>query len=332
MASDASEYAELKQLIKEKGLLDKQFAFYASRIALAGGFLVASVLFLVFVSNPWLQLLNAVFLAFVFGQIGFILHDSGHRQIFWSVQRNEIICLATSLFLGIYRTWWVEKHDKHHAHPNQVDFDPDINFPVLAFSEEQALKKKGIWRVIVKYQAYFFLPMLCLEGLNMRVASVRYGLRNKLKYPVLEPAFTIVHVAAYAVFLWWVLPSVWHVILFAAVHQAFLGIYMGSVFAPNHKGMPILARDTEIGFLRRQVITARNIKSHPLTDFVYGGLNYQVEHHLFPSMPRNKLREAQKIVKRFCSERNIPYHEVGVLCSQKEILKFLHEVSSPLRR
>ena len=87
----------------------------------------------------------------------------------------------------------------------------------------------------------------------------------------------------------------------------------------------------EMGFLRRQVLTSRNIKGNLFTDFWYGGLNYQIEHHLFPSMPRNKLGEFQKIAKAFCKEHSIRYHETGIFQSHKEILQSLHEESSPLR-
>ena len=84
------------------------------------------------------------------------------------------------------------------------------------------------------------------------------------------------------------------------VHQLLFGLHMGMVFAPNHKGMPILEKDNDLDYLTQQVLTARNIKPNPLVDFMYGGLNYQVEHHLFPNMSRNRLGEAQKIVRPFC--------------------------------
>ncbi|MCH7800907.1 MAG: fatty acid desaturase, partial [Chloroflexi bacterium] len=87
----------------------------------------------------------------------------------------------------------------------------------------------------------------------------------------------------------------------------------------------------EMDFLRRQVLTARNVKGHPITDLWYGGLNYQIEHHLFPNMPRNNLKEAQKIIRVFCEEHSISYHETGVVQSVKEILQYLHQESAPLR-
>lgn len=80
------------------------------------------------------------------------------------------------------------------------------------------------------------------------------------------------------------------------------------------------------------MLPALCIKAHPFTDFWYGGLNYQIEHHLFPNMPRNKLKEAQPIVRAFCKEHAIAYAETSMLQSYREILRFLHQVSAPLRK
>jgi fatty acid desaturase len=68
-----------------------------------------------------------------------------------------------------------------------------------------------------------------------------------------------------------------------------------------------------------------------VTDYVYGGLNYQIEHHLFPTMPRNRLGEARQVVKQFCAERGVPYHETSVVQSFTEIVESLHEAGAPLR-
>ena len=95
--------------------------------------------------------------------------------------------------------------------------------------------------------------------------------------------------------------------------------------------MPLLERDSKVDFLRRQVLTSRNVRAHPITDFWYGGLNYQIEHHLFPRMPRNKLREAQPIIRGFCQDHSIVYHETSVIQSYREILQHLQEVGAPLR-
>ena len=95
-------------------------------------------------------------------------------------------------------------------------------------------------------------------------------------------------------------------VVFILVQQGLFGLYLGCSFAPNHKGMPILAADDHTDFLRRQVLTSRNVRGSWLVDFALGGLNYQIEHHLFPSMPRPNLRRAQPIVREFCRQHGLP--------------------------
>jgi fatty acid desaturase len=106
---------------------------------------------------------------------------------------------------------------------------------------------------------------------------------------------------------------------------------MASVFAPNHKGMPQTDAASRLDFVRTQVLTARNVRGHPLTDLWYGSLNYQIEHHLFPGMPRLNMRKAQPIIASFCRERGISYHETSFLQSYRELLAFLNEIGAPLR-
>ena len=88
--------------------------------------------------------------------------------------------------------------------------------------------------------------------------------------------------------------------MFILVQQGLFGFYLGCSFAPNHKGMPILAAADKTDFLRRQVLTSRNVRGGWLTDLALGGLNYQIEHHLFPSMPRAQPAPAQPLVRAFC--------------------------------
>ena len=324
------EYAELKRLVKQAGLLEKQPGYYASKMLVNMGLLAFGILVLVFVDDVWLQMLNAAFLAFVVVQIGFIGHDVGHQQAFRTNRYNDVLGLVISFLVGISRTWWVEKHNEHHSNPNHVDLDPDIDIPVIAFSEEQALGKTGVFRLISRYQAFLFYPMISLEGISLRVASSLYMVRNKVKYPVTEPLIMAAHMVIYFGSVFYLL-SLWQAVMFLAVNQLVVGLYTGSTFAPNHKGMLLLGEDTQMDFLRRQVLTARNVKSGFINDLLYGGLNYQIEHHLFPSMSRNQLKEAQKIVKPFCKAHSISYHETSLLQSQREILQYLHQVSAPLR-
>lgn len=326
-------YAALKQLIKDKGLLEKQPGFLTYKIVLTFLMLSASLAILFLTDSLWVQLLNAAYLAFVFGQIGFIAHDTGHRQGFHTPRQNDFFgVLHANLLIGMSYGWWVEKHNKHHAQPNVEDADPDIAIPVIAFTEKAALEKRGIPRFIVKYQKYFFIPLLLFESYSLRVGSIRFLIQNRTwKYRAVEMLLLALHFLWYFALIFLAL-SAWKGLLFIFVQQALFGLYMASVFAPNHKGMLVVGKDETMDFLRLQVLTARNVKAHPITDFWYGGLNYQVEHHLFPSMARNQLREAQAIVRTFCNELNIAYYETSASRSFVEILDYLHIVSAPLRQ
>ncbi len=326
------DYAQLRRLVKQAGLLEKQPAYYAGRFVLTLTLLAAGLTFLALVDTLWLQLVDAVLLAFVWAQVAFLGHDAGHRQIFKSTRRNDFVGLGIAFLLGMVRTWWVDKHNRHHSYPNEPGKDPDVDIPVLAFSEDEARGKRGLYRLIVKYQAYFFIIMLSMEGfVGLRLAGIQYMLHRKLKYPVVEPLVMIAHFTAFLGLIFYLL-SPWHAVLFLVVHQMLFGLYMGAVFAPNHKGMPMMDGDVSLDYLRRQVVTARNINPNPVTDFCYGALNYQIEHHLFPDMPRNRLGEARKIVRAYCRDRSISYYETGPLRATQEILGFLHRTSAPLRR
>ena len=118
---------------------------------------------------------------------------------------------------------------------------------------------------------------------------------------------------------------------FVAVHQAVFGLYMGCSFAPNHKGMPIIAAHQKLDYLRKQVLTSRNVRGGWLVDQLLGGLNYQIEHHLFPSMPRPNLRHAQQLVRAFCAEHHISYAESGLFTSYVIALRHLQALGAPLR-
>jgi len=327
-----SDYAELKEQVRVAGLLKKQPLYYSVNIIKTFIFLAAGISILAFVENIWLQLLNAAFLGFVFCQISFLGHDAGHKQIFSSVKRNDAFGLIMGLFLGISHSWWVDKHDRHHSNPNDSEIDGDIRVPILAFTREQAIGKNTVLKFFVKFQAVYFHAAFLLATLSFKVGSFKFLLKNtkKLKYPLIERVTIVLNIIVYLGVLIYLLP-LWQVGIFVAIHQMLFGFFAAFSFAPNHKGMPILRESNKIDFLWRQVVTSRNIKPFPFASFLYGGLNYQIEHHLFPNMSRNKLGEAREIVKKFCISRSIPYYETSVIQSNIEMVRYMHNISAPLR-
>ena len=326
-----NDYATLKALVREAGLLETQGKYYAIKLAYTLAMLAAGIA-LLFLLSGWLRVLVAApYLAFVFAQLGFLAHDLGHKQVFKSTRLNNWAgMIVSNLLAGMSLCWWNDKHNAHHANPNHDELDPDIDIPFMAFSEEQALRKRGLSRVIAGYQAFLFFPALTLTVYMMQLSSALFTLRERYKWRFPDTAMLWAHFAIYYVGLLMLL-GVWQGLALVVVHQLLTGLYLSMVFAPNHKGMPVLGKDDKLDFVRKQVITARSVRSTPLVDFLYGGLNHQAVHHLFPTMPRNKLRQAAEITMRFCREQNIPYHVTGVRQSFKEILQSLNETSASLR-
>jgi fatty acid desaturase len=101
---------------------------------------------------------------------------------------------------------------------------------------------------------------------------------------------------------------------------------MGMAFAPNHKGMPLVPADVKVDFLRRQVLMSRNVRGSRWLDTAMGGLNYQIEHHLFPSMPRPHLRAASGMIAAFCREHDVPYTQTGLWQSYGIVVRYINRV------
>ena len=325
------DYARLLRRISHAGLMNRRPVHYAIRLGLVGIAFVAGWVALVLVGDSWWTLLVAAFMAVTFAQVALVMHDVAHRQVFRLRRPTEIMGrVVGNAGIGLAYGWWQDKHTRHHANPNHEDLDPDVAPDILVWSQRQARASRGLPRLIGRVQAFLFFPLLMLEGLNLHVAGVRALRSRAVKHRVVEGALLFGHFAAYLIALFAILPAD-KAFAFLAVHQALFGLYMGCIFAPNHKGMPTFTGDDRPDYLRRQVLTSRNVRGGVLTDIALGGLNYQIEHHLFPSMPTPNLRHAQVIVRDYCAEIGVPYHETGLVASYREALRHLHDVGVPLR-
>jgi fatty acid desaturase len=326
-----SDYAELSRRVRQAGLLVRRPAYYALKIGLNAVLLAAGWTVFVLLGDSWYQLLAAAWLAVVSAQVAFVGHDAGHRQIFRTRRPNDLVGLAhANLLLGVSYGWWVGKHNRHHSHPNHENRDPDITVGAIAFTAGQAGARRGLARIMARYQAYLFFPMLLGEAVHLHAASVRALLHGKVRRTPVESLLLLGHLAGYLTALLLVLSPL-RALIFVIVQQGLLGLYLGCAFAPNHKGMPVLTEQDELDFLRCQVLTSRNVRGGRLVDFALGGLNYQIEHHLFPSLPRPSLRHAQGLVRAFCTQYGLPYCERSLLGSYTEALRHLHAVGAPLR-
>jgi fatty acid desaturase len=321
-----SPYAQLSRQIKQAGLLQRRPRHYAWRIAVTATLLAAGWAAFVLVGNSWWQLAVAAFLAVMFTQFGFLGHDAGHRQISGSRRLSYILgVLVGNLGVGLSYGWWVDKHNRHHSHPNTEGADPDISMRVLAFTPAQARSSRGLSRMLFRSQAYLFFPLLLGEAFSVHAASIRALASRDSRLRPVEAGLLAAHFAGYLAVVFLVLSPV-KAVVFILVQQGLFGLYLGISFAPNHKGMPILDAADRSDFLRRQVLTSRNVRGGWFTDIALGGLNYQIEHHLFPSMPRPNLRRSQPLIREFCRQRGLPYCEASLAGSYAQAVRHLAEV------
>ncbi|HEY3107574.1 MAG TPA: acyl-CoA desaturase [Chloroflexota bacterium] len=333
-------YSSLRRQVTDAGLLERTPWNYTG-LALITLALGALGLGLAAFAPGWWCLLAILPLTQYWIQVGFFGHDAGHNQVFARTKRNLLLgFLCYPLTLGMSFRPWVIRHNKHHAETNIEGDDPDLENRLVAFTEESARDRRGILRWIVIHQGKLYPLLGCLATLGFRLDAWRYivgadddryGAPKFRRERRLEAVLLCAWIA-----LWVVLPTVllgplrWLPIFLPA--QLLFGFHMSMVFAPNHKGMETFSADAKPPFLEWQVLTSRNVRPSRLTDFMYGGLNYQIEHHLFPTMSRHNLGRTRAIVRAYCAQHDIPYVEESVPESVRSILRALDQIGQLARR
>lgn len=324
-------YMQVSQVVRETGLLRRTPWFYtlvATGIALA---LAGAVTGFILLGDSWFQLLIAGALGILFTQIAFLAHEAAHRQILASGPANDRLARMLAGSIGMSYSWWDSKHSRHHANPNRIGKDPDIEVDTISFVEEDAAEARGLRRAITRRQGWFFFPLLTLEGLNLHRHSLRYLFgRDAAKGRWTELAIIGARFALFLTPVFMLLP-LGMAFAFVGVQLAVFGVYMGASFAPNHKGMPVVAHDAKLDFFTKQVRTSRNIRGGWWATWLMGGLNYQVEHHLFPSMARPHLARAREIVREHCATLDVPYTETSLLRSYAIVIEYLNRVGLAAR-
>jgi fatty acid desaturase len=322
-------FRALARQLRAMGLLDRRPGYYTVKITLTvAGFFAGWALF-VLAGDSWAALAVAPLVGMMFTQLGFIGHDAGHNQVFGARRRNRLLGLiVANALIGLSFGWWVPKHSAHHAHPNEMGRDPDIGDGIALASPDVPGNRRGpLGSWLARWQAPLFFPLMLLRSGGMHVLGIGRLLRRRDRASAVEASLIMLHAALYLTVVLWVLSPL-KALAFVAVQQAVFSLYLGISFASNHKGMPIIGSATAAGFARRQVVTARNIRGGRFTTFMLGGLNYQIEHHLFESMPRPNLRRVQGLVRDFCVATDLGYCEEGFIESFRQIVHHLSDAGA----
>ncbi|MGO2614822.1 fatty acid desaturase family protein [Brevibacterium aurantiacum] len=322
-----SDFSALMAQVKEAGLLARRPGWNTLRFVLLGISYVVAFAMLFLIGESWWQMATAVVFGILFTQTAYVAHDAAHRQIFTNGKVGEwVSTIIGNLFIGLSFGWWLKKHNAlHHANPNKAGVDGDIAPGALIFDPADAQGLTGLRKWLAAHQGWFFFPLLTLAGVQLHVNSVKAILvgQSSIKRRWIEGIFIGIRIIGFPLIAIWAAGPVIGIV-FTIVQVMVFGVHMGGSFAPNHKGQPIVPKDVKIDFLRRQTLMSRNISGGRPMGFLMGGLNYQIEHHLFPSMPSVNLHKVQPMVREYCAQKDIKYTETTLFESFGIIVRYLN--------
>jgi fatty acid desaturase len=275
--------------------------------------------------------LLAIFASVGLLTMGYVGHDAGHFSLskarwvnnFWGQFGMTFLC-------GMSFGFWRSRHNSHHVHCQEVGGDPDMHFGVLfSVYPDSASWRTGLGRFFLGIQKWAFWPLSAFYWVTLRYDAIR-DLFQRPGETKLDRFLMPLH---WIVLL--IVPGLvfgWTTALLAYVTISCLSSLMtASVFIPNHIGMRRLDPGHEVSYLEQQITTSRNIANPPLLDFYYGGLNSQIEHHLFPRIAHNRYREMREVVRAFCGERGIAYQEVSLTRALASVGKHLGDMTTAFR-
>ena len=255
-------------------------------------------------------------------------HGCSHKAFSASPVRNAIACYVMfPLFCGLGALYWRNKHDRlHHGHPNVEGVDPDIKpFPFVSSRGDHEKCGKGTRWFQRNFQRHLFWPMSTLMALGMRRSSILYLMRYPNKREVGWWADIACMLGHYT--CWLVIPSLVYgpaiaFALYAGVWGV-VGTSLALIFAPAHIGLPIVT-DQNHDWIH-QLETTRNLELPRVISFFFVGLDYQVEHHLFPKIPHQNLPRAAEITAAWCKRHGVTYQTMPYLPALGDSVRFMSD-------
>lgn len=340
--ADASYYADVLQMrrdLQALNLFHSSKMYYAGKVATNVSILASSVGLVLAYPSSWFATIGAaVILALFWQQCGWLAHDFLHHQVFKNRSYNNLLgVLIGNIFQGFSVAWWKNKHNHHHAVPNVTDSpsggDPDIlTMPILWWSEKliEGEDLDSLPRFLLRNQAILYWPILCMARTSWVIQSLLHQLlpRNRnvtsdTMY-LTELAGLFIHHISYICLLVKI-PTWSQMLVFLALSQGLGGLLIGIVFTVGHNAMDVLTPEEHKSthFVSLQVRTTRNITPTWFNKWFSGGLNYQVEHHIWPTLPRHSLPQAAVILQKFCHDHNVPYSCKGLVEGNAEVWRLL---------
>ncbi|TMW54963.1 hypothetical protein Poli38472_014734 [Pythium oligandrum] len=338
-------YRKLRVKIKTMGLYKASTLYYTWKVLSTFGIWVIAAGISYFGQSFPMYMLSGAIMGLFYQQSGWLAHDFLHHQVCENhALGNMIGVMVGDVWQGFSVQWWKNKHNTHHAVPNlhgnngvMFSGDPDIDtMPLLAWSKEMAAKAidSSIGPFFIRHQAWLYFPLLLFARISWLLQSYLYVFRgfafyvyDPVEYKTLEMIGLLMHYAWNIALPYYSNMTVLEGIAFFLMSQASCGLQLALVFSLGHNGMEVYERETKPDFWKLQVTTTRNITPSLFMDWFTGGLNYQIDHHLFPMLPRHNLHKVNPLIKSLCKEFDIPFHETGFWQGIFEVVGHLDQIS-----
>src|SRR3989441_11310352 len=303
----------------------------AARTAAYGAFILASyaAAYAALLTGPGVaaRALAIFVLAFISVHAGFIAHEAGHGAI--TRDRRVAACIGqvfNTLLTALCYSYFCHIHRLHHPHCNDRARDPDMQSGVFSMYQQSALSKSGLGRLVSRHQAVLIWILVWLQGFTLKLDSLQFLRRNPRATRV-DQAVVALHFA-----LWFIAPVLAlgfaDALLNYLLMTLLIGPYLGTIFLVNHIGTRVIEPDEPISFFMHEIGVTRNLGASRLHDFLFGGVNNHIEHHLFPSMPTARLRSARRITREFCRRHGIAYREMSWLAAAREVTRHFNAMSA----
>jgi fatty acid desaturase len=299
-------FRKLRKQLEKEGWWERDMVHEATQLGLWG----ALVVFAAFTA-PSLPVVSSFALGLSMTAAGWLGHDYIHGVDKFTDKTRNFAALAA----GLAPVWWSDKHNKHHALTNEQGADEDIATDPFLFqwapdpSQDSPLRK--IQHIIFPIAFSFMFALWRYDSVKVTIDAVekkRPGAKAEL-YSLMAHYFV----------LFTVFPAV---VWVPAVFMS--GLVSALIVTPTHQSEEMFDEYQNDWVIAQFQSTRNAVTTNPISEWIWGGMQYQLEHHLFPSMPRNKYPKLREIVLKFTQENDIPggYRESG----EFEILKMNWEL------
>lgn len=316
----SKDYRELLGDLKKAGMFQNYLSDYVLTVLFMVAMMGACIVGVVFYEGFWVHVGCGIILGLVWIQSAFIGHDSGHSELVGHKKIDKFIQLfAGNGLTGIGMGWWKRSHNVHHISCNSLDFDPDLQYvPLFAVSSgyfgnlhsyyyDKQMNFDGLARFLVSYQHWTFYPTMAVARVLLFMQSiVLHFSGNRVPNKGLDIAGLL--------FFWtWFpllvscLPSWPERTAFVLSSFAVSGIQHVQFCLNHFSAESYVGRPCSESWIEDQARGTIDIQCDSWMDWFHGGLQFQVEHHMFPRLPRYNLRKISPLVKSFCAKHRLPY-------------------------